>query len=187
MTTRGLIQIYNVRQQNQKRRELIANIYVHGDMYEDGVMCNVFQYLEKKALVNGYQPDKMFMQVNGMDDLASVIITYLKTVYTETMKKFGYETGDAVPIAAGYVYLFPANIKLNETDVSYIYKLLPPTDYEERGFKYGLGAPLFTLRVMAYKYDWTEENAKPKLFFRGTADKYVQKYCVDKSKIRETT
>jgi hypothetical protein len=106
-------------------------------MYEDGVMCDVFQYLEKKALVNGYQPDKVFMQVNGMDDLASTIITYLKAIYTETMKKFGYETGDAVPIAAGYVYLFPTNIKLNETDVSYIYKLLPPEDFEERGFKYG--------------------------------------------------
>jgi len=198
MTTRGLIQIY---EKNGGKHELLTNIYVHGDMYpKDGVMCDVFNFLGNKTLSSGFMPEKIFMQVNGMDDLATQTITYLKSSYSTSMKRL-YDGGD---IAAGYVYIYPIDIKLRDLDVRYIYKIYAPESrlYElanmapselaeaanmapsELAYIPSLSAvgdgvdiPLTELGIKAYRYEWTQDNAKPRLIFSGKLGEYIKKYC----------
>jgi len=199
MTTRGLIQIY---EKNGGKQRLLTNIYVHGDMYPNGVMCDVFKFIGEKTLASGYEPKKIFMQVNGMDDLATQIITYLKNGHTTLMKRLGYDGGD---IAAGYVYIYP-NVKLRDLDVRYIYRIYQPKNrlYELANMTpaelaklanmtpaelayipslsaigNGVDIPLTELGIKAYRYEWTEDNAKPQLIFSGKLGEYVKKYCVE--------
>jgi len=202
MTTRGLIQIYE-REKNGDKHGLLTNIYVHGDMYpKDGVMCDVFKFLSNKTLASGYEPKKIFMQVNGMDDLATQIITYLKSSYATSMKRLGYNGGD---IAAGYVYIYPINVKLHDLDVRYIYRIYQPENrlYELSNMApgelaklanmapgelayipslsaigNGVDIPLTELGIKAYRYEWTEDNARPRPIFSGKLGEYVKKYCI---------
>jgi len=204
MTTRGLIQIYDLHEKNGKQR-LLTNIYVHGDMYpQNGVMCDVFKFLSNKTLSSGFIPKKIFMQVNGMDDLATQIIMYLKSSYSASMKRrLGYNGGD---IAAGYVYIYPIDIKLRDLDVRYIYRIYPPNNrlYElanmapgelaelanmapgELAYIPSLSAvgdgvdiPLTELGIKVYRYEWTQDKARPRLIFSGKIGEYVKKYCAD--------
>jgi len=207
MTTRGLIQIYDqIHEKNGDEQRLLTNIYVHGDMYpKDGVMCDVFKFLSNKTLSSGFMPKKIFMQVNGMDDLAAQIITYLKSSYSTSMKRLGYDGGD---IAAGYVYIYP-NIKLRDLDVRYIYRIYAPKNrlYELANMApseladlanmapselaympslipslsavgEGVDIPLTELGIKVYRYEWTQDNAKPRLIFSGKLGEYVKKYCI---------
>ena len=201
MTTRGLIQIYEKNGDGDKQR-LLTNIYVHGDMYPNGVMCDVFKFLSNKTLASGYEPAKIFMQVNGMDDLATQIITYLKNGHTTLMKRLGYDGGD---IAAGYVYIYPINVKLRDLDVRYIYRIYQPENrlYELSNMTpgelaklanmtpgelayipslsaigNGVDIPLTELGIKAYRYEWTEDNARPRPIFSGKLGEYIKKYCI---------
>jgi hypothetical protein len=204
MTTRGLIQIYEKNGDGDKQR-LLTNIYVHGDMYPNGVMCDVFKFLSNKTLASGYEPKKIFMQVNGMDDLAAQIITYLKNGHATLMKRL-YGGGDiGGDIAAGYVYIYP-NVKLRDLDVRYIYRIYQPKNrlYELANMApaelaklanmapaelayipslsaigNGVDIPLTELGIKAYRYEWTEDNAKPQLIFSGKLRQYVKKYCAE--------
>jgi len=201
MTTRGLIQIYE-REKNGGKHGLLTNVYVHGDMYpKNGIMCDVFKFLGNKTLSSGFMPEKIFMQVNGMDDLAAQIITYLKSSYATSMKRL-YNGGD---IAAGYVYIYPINIKLRDLDVRYIYRIYAPNSrlYELANMApgelanmanmapgelayipslsavgEGVDIPLTELGIKVYRYEWTEDNAKPRLIFSGKLGEYVKKYCI---------
>jgi hypothetical protein len=199
MTTRGLIQIYENQLNGGKQRPL-TNIYVHGDMYPNGgVMCDVFNFLSNRTLTNGFMPQKIFMEVNGMDDLAAQIITFLKGSHAASMKRLGYNGGD---IAAGYVYVYPIDIKLRDLDVRYIYRIYAPENrlYElsnmapgelanmanmapgELAYIPSLSAigdgvdiPLTDLKIKVYR---TEDNARPRLIFSGKLGEYVKKYCM---------
>jgi len=202
MTTRGLIQIYEKNGDGDKQR-LLTNIYVHGDMYPNGVMCDVFKFIGEKTLASGYEPKKIFMQVNGMDDLAAQIITYLKNGHATLMKRLGYDGGD---IAAGYVYVYPINVKLRDLDVRYIYRIYQPKNrlYELANMTpaelaklanmtpaelayipslsaigNGVDIPLTELGIKAYRYEWTQDNAKPRPIFSGKLGEYIKKYCVE--------
>jgi len=203
MTTRGLIQIYDqIHEKNGDKQRLLTNVYVHGDMYpKDGVMCDVFKFLSNKTLASGFMPNKIFMQVNGMDDLAAQIITYLKSSYSVSMKRLGYDGGD---IAAGYVYVYPISIKLRDLDVRYIYKIslnnrlyelanLAPGELANmvnmapNELAYipslsvigeGVDIPITELKIKVYRYEWTEDNAKPRLIFSGKLGEYIKKYCI---------
>ena len=202
MTTRGLIQIYDqIHEKNGDEQRLLTNIYVHGDMYpKNGIMCDVFKFLGNKTLSSGFMPKKIFIQVNGMDDLAAQIITYLKSSYSTSMKRLGYDGGD---IAAGYVYIYP-NIKLRDLDVRYIYKIslnnrlyelanMAPGELANMAnmapgeLAYipslsavgeGVDIPLTELGIKVYRYEWTQDNAKPRLIFSGKLGEYVKKYCI---------
>jgi len=208
MTTRGLIQIYDqIHEKNGDEQRLLTNIYVHGDMYpQNGVMCDVFKFLSNKTLSSGFIPKKIFMQVNGMDDLATQIIMYLKSSYSASMKRLGYNGGD---IAAGYVYIYPIDIKLRDLDVRYIYRIYPPNNrlYELANMTpselanlanmtpselayipslstigEGVDVPLTELEIKVYRYEWTEDNARPQLIFSGKISEYVKKYCIAETK-----
>ena len=168
---------------------------------KDGVMCDVFKFIGEKTLASGYEPKKIFMQVNGMDDLATQIITYLKSSYAASMKRLGYNGGD---IAAGYVYIYPINIKLRDLDVRYIYRIYQPENrlYELANMApgelaklanmapgelayipslsaigNGVDIPLTELGIKLYRYEWTQDNAKPRLIFSGKLGEYIKKYC----------
>ena len=201
MTTRGLIQIYE-REKNGGKHGLLTNIYVHGDMYpKGGIMCDVFNFLSNKTLASGFMPNKIFMQVNGMDDLTTQVIAYLKSSYSASMKRLGYDGGD---IAAGYVYIYPINIKLRDLDVRYIYRIYAPENrlYELANMApgelantvnmapgelayipslsavgEGVDIPITELGIKVYRYEWTQDNAKPRLIFSGKLGEYIKKYC----------
>ncbi len=179
-----------------ERYKLVANVYVHGDMYPDnGIMCELSEYLRDKTLVNGYNPDKMFMQVNGMDDLAAQIITYLKNDYTEIMKKFDHSDGNAPTpiIAAGYVYMLPVSVKPQNTDAEYVYEIYPPKDIvvlytnERLWMVPPPEVPLTELRIKVYSYEWWTRGSEPQLIFAGKLGKFIKKYCIAGEKpIKET-
>jgi hypothetical protein len=130
-----------------------------------------------------------------MDDLATQIITYLKSSYATSMKRL-YGGGDiGGDIAAGYVYIYPINIKLRDLDVRYIYRIYQPENrlYELSNMTpgelayipslsaigNGVDIPLTELGIKAYRYEWTEDNARPQLIFSGKLGEYIKKYCVE--------
>ena len=183
--TRGLIRIYDYAlESNKKRRSLIATMYVQYDMYPElGTMCLLIDYLKDRKVVNGIT--KHFSQINGMQDLATIAISYMKYLNTiwELKSGLSHERPSKVPpISAGFAYLVPNNFNIKDSDVEYVYNLYPPDGYEklydiatimESGTK--LEIPFTELRIKAYMHDWS--NNKLKLIFNGTIGEFHEKYC----------
>jgi len=182
--TRGLIRIYDYAlESNKKRRSLIATMYVQYDMYPEGSMCLLIDYLKDRKVVNGIT--KHFSQINGMQDLATIAISYMKYLNTiwELKSGLSHERPSKVPpISAGFAYLVPNNFNIKDSDVEYVYNLYPPDGYEklydiatimESGTK--LEIPFTELRIKAYMHDWS--NNKLKLIFNGTIGEFHEKYC----------
>jgi hypothetical protein len=169
MSTRGLIEVFN------SKNDLLAKIYVHGDMYPDnGMMCEVSRFLDKRLLVNGIPPDGHFDVVNGMDNLAALIVTHLVNWGTKEIRRF--VKGKRNDLAAGFVYLFPFNLDIKDTDVEYIYELHPMMDEEKLVYPGGAQKVLDVVRVVAKKYEWWSRK-DPTDIFDGTLRDFTKQYC----------
>jgi len=169
MSTRGLIEVYN------SKNELLARIYVHGDMYpDDGVMCEVVKYLGKRYLVNGIPPDRRFDVVNGMDNLAALITAHLVHWYAKIVRRVSNVKKN--DLAAGYIYLYPFNLDIKDTDVRYIYELRPMMDEEKLVYPDGAQKVLDVVRVTAKRYEWWNRTG-PTDFFDGTLRDFAKQYC----------
>jgi len=169
MTTRGIIEVFN------SQNELLSRIYVHGDMYPDnGVMCEVVKHLGKRYLVNGIPPDGHFDVVNGMDNLAALITAHLTRWYTKIIRRFySVKKND---LAAGYVYLYPFNLDIKDTDAEYIYELRPMMDEEKLVYPGGARKVLDVVRVTAKRYEWWNGTG-PTDFFDGPLRDFAKQYC----------
>ena len=169
MSTRGLIEVFN------SKNELLARIYVHGDMYpDDGVMCEVVKYLGKRYLVNGIPPDRRFDVVNGMDNLAALITAHLVHWYAKIVRRVSNVKKN--DLAAGYIYLYPFNLDIKDTDVRYIYELRPMMDEEKLVYPDGAQKVLDVVRVTAKRYEWWNRTG-PTDFFDGTLRYFAKQYC----------
>jgi len=169
MSTRGLIEVFN------SKNELLARIYVHGDMYpDDGVMCEVVKYLGKRYLVNGIPPDRRFDVVNGMDNLAALITAHLVHWYAKIVRRVSNVKKN--DLAAGYIYLYPFNLDIKDTDVRYIYELRPMMDEEKLVYPDGAQKVLDVVRVTAKRYEWWNRTG-PTDFFDGTLRDFAKQYC----------
>jgi len=179
MSTRGMIQVFD------PRNRLLANIYVHGDMYpDDGMMCEVARFLSKRYLVNGITDH--FKDVNLMDNLAALIVAYLVNWNTKVIRRFVKAKKN--DLAAGFVYLYPFDLDIKDTDVEYIYELHPTVDEEalskvyEDFWKGSLALPinkaeaLDVIKVIAKRYEWWDGKG-PTDFFNGTLRDFAKQYC----------
>jgi len=168
----------------------VATIYSTSDAYpRGGFMCWVCEYLKDRVIRSGIS--NYFGVVNGMDDLASVIIAYLKYLASkmvlEVEKNYVLKDQPAIrepPITAGFVYLLPTNIKPINTDAEYVYMIYPPQNYEmtydktmmaTKAPNEWLEIPFTEIFIRAYKREWFPNRLKR--FFSGTASKYYEKYC----------
>ncbi|MFP3320603.1 MAG: hypothetical protein RXO24_08560 [Acidilobus sp.] len=169
MSTRGLIEVFN------SKNELLARIYVHGDMYpDDGVMCEVVKYLGKRYLVSGIPPDRRFDVVNGMDNLAALITAHLVHWYAKIVRRVSNVKKN--DLAAGYVYLYPFNLDIKDTDVRYIYELRPMMDEEKLVYPDGAQKVLDVVRVTAKRYEWWNGTG-PTDIFDGPLRDFAKQYC----------
>jgi len=146
MTTRGLIEVFN------SKNELLTRIYVASDMYpENGLMCEVARFLSKRYLVNGIPPDGYFDVVNGMDNLAALITAHLIHWHTKIIRRYAKHWQPEVKVgrdalAAGEVYLYPFNADIMDSDIEYLYQLYPMVDEENLPLA-ELGRPWTSLRL----------------------------------------
>jgi hypothetical protein len=169
MTTRGIIEVFN------SHNELLSRIYVHGDMYpENGVMCEVTRFLSKRYLTNGIPPDEQFDVINGMDNLAALITAHLIRWYTKIVRRFAKAKRN--DLAAGYVYLYPFNWDLKDTDAEYIYELYPTVDEEKLTYPGGAREAVDVIKVIAKRYEWWDGKG-PTDFFSGTLRDFAKQYC----------
>jgi hypothetical protein len=171
MTTRGIIEVFN------SQNELLSRIYVHGDMYpKNGAMCEVINFLNKRYLVNGIPPDGFFDVMNGMDNLAALVTAHLIRWYTKIIRRFyGVKKND---LAAGYVYLYPFNLDIKDTDAEYIYELHPMEDEEKLAYPGGARKVLDVVRVTAKRYEWRNWTAEAhESFFDGPLRDFAKQYC----------
>jgi len=180
MGTRGLLVVYG-HGNNKRKYTRIATMYVMYDAYPDGFMCLLCEYLKDRVIRNGIS--NTYANINGMDDLASIIVSYMKYLASTWQKEDRPNKTPLIP--SGYIYLIPNNTKVRETDADFVYYLYPPEGYEKlydmsmittQSPTEWLEIPFMAVRVRAYKYDW--HNGKLKLLFNGTMGKYYEKYCV---------
>ena len=175
MTTRGIIEVYN------PRNKLLARIYVHSDMYpDDGMMCEVARFLRKRYLVNGISD--YFRDINTMDNLAALIVAHLVNWGTNEIKRLHNIKND--DLVAGFVYLYPFDLDVKDTDAEYIYELHPTVDEEAllkvyEDFWKNMGAlsikklkALDVIKVIAKRYE-----GEPMEFFNGTLRDFAKQYC----------
>ena len=179
MTTRGMIEVYD------PRNKLLARIYVHSDMYPDnGMMCEVARFLRKRYLVNGISD--YFRDVNLMDNLAALIVAHLVNWNTKEIRRLRRLTNvKKDDLAAGFVYLYPFDLDIEDTDVEYIYELRPMMDEEALSKVYedfwkNMGAlslkkpkALDVIQITAKKLD----EKGPTDFFNGTLRDFAKQYC----------
>jgi len=164
----------------------ICTIYMQYDGYPDGYPLDLFKYLAKKRLVNGYNDPAN--DINGMDDLTAQAITFLKMVSTAITSKFVKEENNGeIKIYAGNVYVMPA--KTRDVGEEYVYEIRVKEEYVKELFKEDrfFEPPAFTtagdvLVVKAYKvryrYDKKRDKYIPvrKLMFEGTMNEYISKF-----------
>jgi hypothetical protein len=176
MGTRGMIEVYD------PRNKLLARIYVHSDMYPDnGTMCEVAKFLEKRYLVNGITD--YFRDVNTMDNLAALIVAHLINWGTKEIRRLrNMKRSDLI---AGFVYLYPFDLDVNDTDIEYLYQLYPTMDEEALSKVYedfwrNMGAlslkkpkVLDVVKITAKKLD--EKGLTD--FFDGTLRDFAKQYC----------
>jgi len=178
MTTRGVIEVFN------SQNELLSRIYVHGDMYlKNGVMCEVARFLSKRYLVNGIPPDGYFDVMNGMDNLVALITAHLIRWYTKTIRRF-VKAGKN-DLAAGFVYLYPFNWDLKDTDIEYLYQLYPMEDEEKLVYPGGARKAVDVIRIIVKKLekddfdmqkgDWNKKELVN--IFDGTLRDFTKQYC----------
>jgi len=169
MSTKGLIEVFD------SKNDLLAKIYVHGDMYpNNGMMCEVSRFLSKRLLVNGIPPDGHFKVVNGMDNLAALIVTHLVNWNTKGIRRItNVKRND---LAAGFVYLYPFNLDIKGTDVEYIYELHPMMDVEKLVYPGGARETLDVIRVVAKRYEWWDGKG-PMDVFDGSLRDFAKQYC----------
>jgi hypothetical protein len=178
MTTRGLIEVFN------SQNEPLSRIYVHGDMYlKNGVMCEVINFLNKRYLVNGIPPDGYFDAVNGMDNLAALVTAHLISWYTKVIRRFAKVKKN--DLAAGFVYLYPFNWDLKDTDIEYLYQLYPMVDVDMLTYPGGARKTVDVIRVVVKKlekddFDMQKGDWNKKEFvniFDGTLRDFAKQYC----------
>ena len=166
MTTRGIIEVYD------PRNKLLARIYVHSDMYpDDGMMCEVAKFLKKRYLVNGITD--YFKDVNTMDNLAALIVAHLVNWGTNEIKRLHNIKND--DLVAGFVYLYPFDLDVKDTDAEYIYELHPTVDEEalyNNTMSYKKLKALDVIKVIAKRYE-----GGPTDFFNGTLRDFAKQYC----------
>ena len=170
MSTRGMIQVFD------PKNRLLARIYVHGDMYPDnGMMCEVARFLSDRYLVNGITDH--FKDVNLMDNLAALIVAHLVNWNTKVIRRF--VKGKRNSLAAGFVYLYPFDLDIKDTDVEYIYELHPTMD-EEALYKAAVSdnkaKALDVIQITAKRYEWWDGKG-PTDFFEGTLRDFAKQYC----------
>ena len=196
MGTTGLIVIHDAYDKvygdsNGKGKYVpVATIYSTSDAYpRNGIMCWVCEYLKDRVIRNGLS--NYFGDVNGMDDLAGIIITYLKHVGSKTVleveKEYVLKNQSVIrepPITAGFVYLLPTNIKPINTDAEYVYMIYPPQNYEMTYDKAMMATkapdewleiPFTEVFIRAYEREWFPNRLRR--FFSGTASKFYERYC----------
>ena len=144
-------------------------------MYPDnGMMCEVSRFLSKRLLVNGIPPDGHFDVVNGMDNLAALIVAHLVHWNTKEIRRFSNVKKN--DLAAGFVYLYPFNLDIKDTDVEYIYELHPMMEEEKLVYPGGAQKVLDVVRVVAKKYEWWDGTG-PTDVFDGTLRDFTKQYC----------
>ena len=168
MGTRGMIQVYD------SSNKLLANIYVHSDMYPDGMMCEVAKFLRKRFFANGI--DDYFKDVNGVDNLAALIVAYLINWSTNEIRRLRRLTNlKKDDLAAGFVYLLPFDLGIENADVEYAYELRPMMD-EEALYKAVVSSKkpkvLDVIKITAKRWD-----GKAIDFFDGTLRDFAKQYC----------
>lgn len=73
MGTHSVINIFG------EDRKPLASIYTQYDGYPEGVGSNLYNFLLKRKITNGYGMDAQYMPVsNGMNDLAAQLLVHLK-------------------------------------------------------------------------------------------------------------
>jgi len=107
MSTRGLIRIYD----DNKRENLLLNIYKHSDWYISGLWQTLYDILKKATIVDWIKSDqKSPYYFNGMWCLSAFIVSYLKdnTIWE--------------------VYISPAN---EDNDQDYNYTIFPSSEWDK--------------------------------------------------------
>jgi len=169
MGTRGMIQVYD------SSNKLLARIYVHSDMYPDnGMMCEVARFLRKRYLVNGISD--YFRDVDGVDNLAALIVAHLINWSTNEIRRLRRLTNlKKDDLAAGFVYLLPFDLGIENADVEYAYELRPMMD-EEALYKAAVSNKkpkvLDVIKITAKRWD-----GKAIDFFDGTLRDFAKQYC----------
>jgi hypothetical protein len=170
MSTRGMIEVYD------PSNKLLARIYVHSDMYPDnGMMCEVAKFLRKRYLVNGITD--YFRDVNTMNNLAALIVAHLINWGTKEIRRvYNMKRSDLI---AGFVYLYPFDLDIRDTDIEYLYQLYPMMD-EEALYKAAVSdnkaKALDVIKVIAKRYEWWDGKG-PTDFFEGTLRDFAKQYC----------
>jgi hypothetical protein len=169
MGTRGMIQVFD------SSNKLLANIYVHSDMYPDGMMCEVAKFLRKRFFVNGI--GGYFKDVDGVNNLAALIVAYLINWSTNEIRRLRRLTNlKKDDLAAGFVYLLPFDLNIENADVEYAYELRPMMD-EEALYKAAVSSKkpkvLDVIKITAKK--WDGKGARE--FFDGTLRDFAKQYC----------
>jgi len=185
MTTRGLIEVFN------SKNELLTRIYVASDMYpENGLMCEVARFLSKRYLVNGIPPDGYFDVVNGMDNLAALITAHLIHWHTKIIRRYAKHWQPEVKVgrdalAAGEVYLYPFNADIMDSDIEYLYQLYPMVDEEKLPSLGGARKAVDVIKVIAKEFrrsdfdmqkgDWNKKELID--LFNGPLRDFAKQYC----------
>jgi len=109
-----------------------------------------------------------------MDNLAALITAHLTRWYTKIIRRFSdVKKND---LAAGYVYLYPFNLDIKDTDAEYIYELRPMMDEEKLVYPGGARKVLDVVRVTAKRYEWWNGTG-PTDFFDGPLRDFAKQYC----------
>ena len=182
MTTRGLIEVFG------SENELLTRIYVASDMYpEDGLMCEIAKFLKRRYLVDGVPPDGYFKMINGMENLAALLITHLVRWHTEIIRRYVKHWHPEVKVgrdalAAAEVYLYPFNADIMDSDIEYLYQLYPMVD-EENLFRERKAMDV--IRVIAKEFrrsdfdmqkgDWNKKELID--LFNGPLRDFAKQYC----------
>ncbi|MEM3387760.1 MAG: hypothetical protein QXN08_08865 [Nitrososphaerales archaeon] len=171
MGTRSLIKIFDIDGKE------ICTIYTQNDGYPKGWMLDIVRFLSKRKLVNGF---RYYDEINGMDDLATQVITFLKLKYYEILKKFIRKKEDMYfrnkvrdkihkMILAGGIYLMPPGSR--GFDEEWIYHIKPNDKYVK-----DMKSDKFTVEggiiIEVYKVDGTDV----KLVWKGTPTAYVNTF-----------
>lgn len=177
MGTRCLIKV-----QNLDGKEIVT-IYTQHDGYPDGWMLEVARFLSMRKMVNGIQ---YYDVINGMEDLASQIITLLKLRCAGISKEAlgerydGYfmnrDYDDPVykMIVAGGVYVHPAGDM--DLDEEWVYYIKPDEEYA-KSFYNIFGEVKGGVIIEVYKpRNGFASSSGLELVWKGTPEEYVKEF-----------
>lgn len=147
--------------------EEVCTIYIQSDGYPMGVPYNVAEFLARKKIVNGIRVREAHKIFNGMDDLASQLVAFLKNMlgvwyvsWFNIINKLSKDT-----VFAGFVYIMPP--KTRDVDEHYIYYIYPKDKDLDGGTD---------VMIEAVAVDFENGERVERIIFRGTASEYVKHF-----------